>query len=102
LALIAPQSHPWFALVAGQLSNCSDCKGAEIMKSVNEYRTIAEACLRHAHAAQDERDRPLWVTMAQSWLLLAEHRQRASGDFGLTESVEDGDGEPADHKPALN
>jgi hypothetical protein len=68
------------------------------MKSVNEYRTIAENCLRQAHAAQDERDKPLWVTMAQSWLRLAEHRERINEDF----EESDRDGEPADRAPALN
>ena len=29
-----------------------------------------------ASAAPDERDKPLWVTMAQSWLRLAEHADR--------------------------
>jgi hypothetical protein len=68
------------------------------MKSVNEYRTIAENCLRQAHAAQDERDKPLWVTMAQSWLRLAEHRERINEDF----EESDRNGEPADRAPALN
>jgi hypothetical protein len=73
--------------------------GTDSMKSVNEYRSIAEACLRHAHASEDERDKPLWVTMAQSWLLLAEHRARVERDFDETV---DGEGEPADRTPALN
>jgi hypothetical protein len=68
------------------------------MKSVNEYRSIAENCLRQANAAKDERDKPLWVTMAQSWLRLAEHRERINEDFEHS----DGDGEPADRAPALN
>ena len=70
------------------------------MKSVNEYRTIAENCLRQANAAQDERDKPLWVAMAQSWLRLAEHRERITDDFA--DSADDADGEPADRAPALN
>jgi hypothetical protein len=46
------------------------------MSSAKEYRVIAEDCIRMASTAQDERDRPLWVTMAQSWLRLAEHADR--------------------------
>lgn len=48
----------------------------------------AEDCLRMAKGAQDQRDIPLWVTLAQSWLRLAEHADRVaeefatSGDFG--------------------
>jgi hypothetical protein len=46
------------------------------MSSANEYRDIAQDCLRMAVIAEDERDRPLWVTMAQSWIQLAEHVSR--------------------------
>jgi hypothetical protein len=46
------------------------------MKSVDDYRNIAESCMQKADAAMDERDRPLWEIMAQSWLRLAEHRER--------------------------
>jgi hypothetical protein len=70
------------------------------MKSVNEYRTIAEDCLRQAHAAEDERDRPLWVTMAQSWLLLAEHRERLGGEF--TDAAEDDVDGHDERAPSLN
>ena len=42
------------------------------MGSAKEYRVIAQDCLRMA-VIEDERDRPLWVTMAQSWIQLAEH-----------------------------
>ena len=51
------------------------------MKPVEDYRTIAENCMRKAHAAKDERDRPLWAIMALSWIKLAEHRERI--DSGL-------------------
>lgn len=46
------------------------------MSSVDDYRTNAEDCLRMANTAVEERDRPLWATMAQSWLRLAEHAAR--------------------------
>ena len=46
------------------------------MSSANEYRDIAQDCLRMAVIADDERDRPLWFTMAQSWIQLAEHVSR--------------------------
>jgi len=42
------------------------------MGSAKEYRVIAQDCLRMA-VIKDECDRPLWVTMAQSWIQLAEH-----------------------------
>jgi hypothetical protein len=46
------------------------------MSSANDYRVNAEDCLRMATSASEERDRPLWATMAQSWLRLAEHADR--------------------------
>ncbi|HEY6254854.1 MAG TPA: hypothetical protein VIY51_03585 [Xanthobacteraceae bacterium] len=48
------------------------------MSSANDYRSNAEDCLRRATKASDDRDRPLWATMAQSWLRLAEHADRIS------------------------
>lgn len=44
--------------------------------SSTDYRANAEDCLRLAHADRNEDDRPLWVTLAQSWLRLAEHADR--------------------------
>jgi hypothetical protein len=46
------------------------------MSSAKDYRVIAQDCLRMAVIAEDERDRPLWVTMAQSRIQLAEHVSR--------------------------
>ena len=46
------------------------------MSFADDYRTNAEDCLRMAKTAAEERDRPLWATMAQSWLRLAEHAER--------------------------
>jgi hypothetical protein len=43
------------------------------MSPNNIYRNNAEDCLRMAQAAADERDKPFWLTLAQSWLRLAEH-----------------------------
>jgi len=43
--------------------------------SIDEYRTNAEDRLRKAQA-QGDGDRPLWVTLAQSWLRLAEEADR--------------------------
>ena len=58
------------------------------MKSIEDYRTIAENCMRQADAAQDERDRPLWATMAQSWLRLAEHRERINNGFSIVTPID--------------
>jgi len=63
--------------------------------TLNDYQSMAEDCMRQAHEAQDERDRPLWATMAQSWLLLAEQVQRVHAE-------EEEAPESADLVPALN
>jgi hypothetical protein len=63
------------------------------MSSANDYRINAEDCLRMAQTASEERDRPLWATMAQSWLRLAEHADRVN--LVPEDPVSDGDQEPA-------
>jgi len=40
------------------------------------YRSNAEDCLRMAKADKDEQDKPLWATLAVSWLRLAEDAER--------------------------
>jgi len=50
------------------------------MSPNNIYRSNAQDCLRMAKAAADERDRPFWLTLAQSWLRLAEHAAREGGE----------------------
>jgi hypothetical protein len=62
------------------------------MNSANEYRSNAEDCLRMAKLAPEERDRPLWATMAQSWLRLAEHAERINHELEAEHPA--GHGEP--------
>jgi hypothetical protein len=52
------------------------------MTSAVEYRANAEDCMRMASVASDERDKPLWLTMAQSWLRLAELFEQESAGRG--------------------
>jgi hypothetical protein len=61
------------------------------MTSTSVYRSNAEECLRMANAAQDQRDRPLWITLAQSWLRLAELSARGgpASDSGDRVQVEE-------------
>jgi len=51
------------------------------MSPNNIYRGNAQDCLRMAQAAPDERDKPFWLTLAQSWLRLAEHAAREGGEL---------------------
>jgi hypothetical protein len=60
------------------------------MSSSEVYRNHAELCLRMADMAMDERDKPLWATMAQSWFRLAEQAER----IHLEHMVEAEDGNP--------
>jgi hypothetical protein len=38
-----------------------------------DHRKFAEECIAMAHASEDANDKALWVTLAQSWVRLAEH-----------------------------
>ena len=50
------------------------------MRSNNIYRNNAEDCLRMAQTSVNDGDRPFWLTLAQSWLRLAEHAARSSSE----------------------
>ena len=50
------------------------------MSSNSTYRSNAEQCLRMAKIAADESEKPFWLGLAQSWLLLAEHSTRSHAD----------------------
>jgi hypothetical protein len=74
------------------------------MSSANDYRINAEDCLRMAQQALEERDRPLWATMAQSWLRLAEHADRVNlvPELAPEESAGDREQETAGAPQATN
>jgi hypothetical protein len=57
------------------------------MTSISVYRSNAEECLRMANAAPDKHDKPLWITLAQSWLRLAELSARGSPAYDAEESA---------------
>ena len=42
------------------------------------HKHLIEQCVTMACASKADRDKALWLTMAQSWLRLAEHAERAS------------------------
>jgi hypothetical protein len=42
-----------------------------------DHRKFAEECIAMAHASEDTNDKALWVTLAQSWVRLAEHAAQA-------------------------
>jgi hypothetical protein len=51
-----------------------------MMTSIDRYRANAENCLRLANEGGSEWDKPLWLTLAQSWLRLAEHADHDAGE----------------------
>jgi hypothetical protein len=38
-----------------------------------DHRKCAEVCVAMARASNDDTDKSLWLTLAQSWVRLAEH-----------------------------
>ena len=47
------------------------------MGTPQDHRKCAEECVAMAQAAEDPKDKALWLTLAQSWVRLAEHVARA-------------------------
>ena len=47
------------------------------MGTIQDHRKCAEECVAMARLSQGEGDKALWLTLAQSWVRLAEHVARA-------------------------
>jgi len=59
------------------------------MGTTEDHRKYAEECVAIAQGCQDESDKALWLTLAQSWVRLAEHVAR--DEPGPTLAPDDGD-----------
>ena len=70
------------------------------MSTIEKYRAHAEDCLRQASADRNERDKPLWLTLAQSWLQLAEHADRINNGLRNTAGEREDELEDADRPDA--
>jgi hypothetical protein len=46
------------------------------MGTTQDHRRYAEECVAMAQRADDDSDKALWLTLAQSWVRLAEHVAR--------------------------
>lgn len=79
-AFLLPQWFPDFALVGWCLGIVDSLMGV-IMDTIELCRAEADDCLRRAHVDSNENDRPLWATLAQSWLQLAEDADRIWNDY---------------------
>lgn len=58
------------------------------MGTTQDHRRHAEECVAMAQRADDESDKALWLTLAQSWVRLAEHVARGPSQLrGETEEI---------------
>jgi hypothetical protein len=46
------------------------------MGTIQDHRKCAEECVAMARQSQAQSDKALWLTLAQSWVRLAEHTAR--------------------------
>jgi hypothetical protein len=53
------------------------------MGTTLEHRRYAEQCVAMARRAEDDQDKALWLTLAQSWVRLAEHIERSAPEGEL-------------------
>ena len=53
------------------------------MGTTLDHRRYAEECVAMARLAEDDQDKMLWLTLAQSWVRLAEHVERSSAEAVL-------------------
>jgi len=55
------------------------------MGSLLDHRRCAEECVAMARLSEDDSDKALWLTLAQSWVRLAEHVARARTELSTEE-----------------
>jgi len=53
------------------------------MGTTLNHRRYAEECVAMAQRAEDDQDKALWLTLAQSWVRLAEHVERSTAETVL-------------------
>jgi hypothetical protein len=58
------------------------------MGNVAIHRRYAEECVAMAQRSEHESDKALWLTLAQSWVRLAEHVARGPS-WSATEATDD-------------
>ena len=63
--------------------------GDGVMGTPQDHRKRAEQCVAMARAADDHNDKALWLTLAQSWIRLAEHVARGRQPQSVTNGGED-------------
>jgi hypothetical protein len=63
------------------------------MGSVQDHRKQAEDCIAMALQSADVTDKALWMTLAQSWVRLAQDVETAEADISLAPAPEEEDAE---------
>jgi len=53
------------------------------MGTTLDHRRYAEECVAMAQRTADDQDKALWLTLAQSWVRLAEHVERSTVETAL-------------------
>jgi hypothetical protein len=56
---------------------------------ITDHRKCAEECVAFARLADAESDKALWLTLAQSWVRLAEHVAHMEERASATETNEE-------------
>lgn len=51
------------------------------MGTIHNHRKCAEECVAMAQQSEDDNDKALWLTLAQSWVRLAEHVARFEAEL---------------------
>ena len=69
----APQSST-------EIQSVVESTRGSIMGTTLDHRRYAEECVAMARLAEDDQDKMLWLTLAQSWVRLAEHVERSAAD----------------------
>ena len=77
--LIPPLPH-----LASSIRAVSCQSGRGVMGTTEDHRKCAEECVAMARLSQDDNDKVLWLTLAQSWVRLAQHVARGGPHDELT------------------
>lgn len=56
------------------------------MGTIQDHRKHAADCVERAEKSESEGDKALWLTLAQSWVKLAEHVSRQKSEEGPSEA----------------
>jgi len=66
-----------------EIRSVGESTRGSIMGTTLDHRRHAEECVVMARRAEDDQDKMLWLTLAQSWVRLAEHVERSAAEAVL-------------------